>query len=141
MKPGNPRLRSGCVACVAPGLRRDALKGLAATGLLLLAAARPATAERMEGWPSRPVRLIVPYAPGGTTDIVARRYAEFLRTRLGQPVVVENRGGTATNIGTEAVARSAPGGNTLLLGSTSLASNLTYGPAIPGFDPSTRPLG
>lgn len=125
MKPGTPRLRDGRVACAAPGPRRDALKGLAATGLSLLAAARPAAAERMEDWPSRPVRLIVPYAPGGTTDIVARRYAEFLRTRVGQPVVVESRGGAATNIGTEVAARSAPDGYTLLLGSTSLASNPT----------------
>lgn len=119
-------------ATLAAGL---AWQGLAGT-------AQPAAAQRAEDWPSRSVRLIVPYPPGGTTDIVARRYAEFLRARIGQPVVVENRAGAATNIGTEAVVRSAPDGHTLLLGTTALASNPTYGPA-PGFDPMTAldPVG
>lgn len=121
--------------------RRALLTRRGALGAAAVAAAamdRPAAAQRADVWPSRPVRLIVPYPPGGTTDIVARRYADFLRARIGQPVVVENRAGATTNIGTEAAVRSAPDGYTLLLGTTALASNPAYGPA-PGFDP-TRAL-
>jgi tripartite-type tricarboxylate transporter receptor subunit TctC len=93
-------------------------------------------AEEARGWPQRPVRLVVPFAPGGTTDIIARQYVEFLRTRLGQPVVVENRGGASTNLGAEVVARAEPDGTTLLLGAGMLASNPVWGPK-PGFDPLT----
>jgi tripartite-type tricarboxylate transporter receptor subunit TctC len=100
--------------------------------LALLLAAGQASAA----WPDRPVRLVVPYAPGGTTDIVARHWADFLRGRLGQPVVVENRPGAATNIGTELVARAEPDGTTLLLGVGLLVSNPIWGPK-PALDPAT----
>ena len=84
---------------------------------LLLAAsafaARPAGAS--EPFPTRPLRLIVPYAPGGSTDLLARMVAERIAPGLGQPVVVENRPGGGAIIGSEAAARAAPDGHTLLM--------------------------
>src|SRR5215470_338408 len=74
-------------------------------------------------FPSNPVRLIVPVAAGGPTDIVARMLAEKLSTMWGQQVVVENKGGAGTNIGNEYVARSDPDGYTILFATASLAVN------------------
>ncbi|HEX2198885.1 MAG TPA: tripartite tricarboxylate transporter substrate binding protein [Burkholderiales bacterium] len=79
--------------------------------LLLLLAAGAAHAQ---SWPAKPVRFIVPYPPGGSTDLAARTVAERLTRSLGQQVVVENRGGAAGAIGTTEVARAAPDGYTLL---------------------------
>jgi tripartite-type tricarboxylate transporter receptor subunit TctC len=76
-------------------------------------------------YPTRPVRLIVGYAPGGATDIIARLIGQWLSERLGQPFIVENRTGAANNIATEAVANAAPDGYTLLLVNPANAINAT----------------
>eukprot|EP01034_Spumella_vulgaris_P041595 gene41594-biopygen35331 len=68
------------------------------------------------GWPNKPVRIIVPFAPGGTTDILARAMAPELGRAFGQPFIVENRAGAGGNVGAEAVAKSANDGYTLLMG-------------------------
>lgn len=81
-------------------------------------------------FPDKPVRLVVPFSPGGTNDIIGRILAEKMTPGLGQLMIVENRGGAATNIGTEFVARSVADGHTLLLGSSSSAANVTLYPQL-----------
>lgn len=82
-----------------------------------------AQSPSLQSYPARPVRLIVPFAPGGGTDIVARAIAQKLTERWGQQVVVDNRGGGGTVIGTELGAKAAADGYTLLMGTTTLAIN------------------
>jgi tripartite-type tricarboxylate transporter receptor subunit TctC len=77
-------------------------------------------------YPSRPVRMIVPFAPGGTSDILARLMGQWLSERLGQPFVIENRPGANSNIGTEAVVRAPSDGYTLLLVTAAAAINATF---------------
>ena len=90
--------------------RRHLLGGLA----LLPAAAGAQTA----GWPDRPLRLVVPFPAGTTTDTLGRLLGNFLSAQLGQPVVVENRSGAGGSVGAASVARSAPDGYTLILGTS-----------------------
>jgi len=102
------------------------------TALALLCLAAPAAAE---SYPSHPIRLIVPYTPGGITDIVARLVGQQLGERLGQTVVVDNRPGAGGTLAADLVAKSAPDGYTLLLGvnaTQSIAASLYAG--LP-FDP------
>src|SRR5882762_6465692 len=93
-----------------------------------------ATAVRAQSWPSQPVKIVVPYIPGGATDTAGRLLAEKLTPLLGQQVIVENRGGGNTIIGMELVAKSKPDGHTLLLGTTTLATNAALGLKQP-YDP------
>lgn len=96
---------------IRPYLHRRTLFGL--SGAVLAA---PAYAQT---WPTRPVRLVVPFPPGGPADAIGRILAEPLSEAWGQPVVIDNRGGAGGNIGADAVAKSAPDGQTLLLAASS----------------------
>ena len=98
--------------------------------LLLLCLAPAAMAQ---SYPSKPIRLIAPFAPGGALDLIARGVGAKLSDSLGQPVVVENKAGASGAIGSEAVAKSAPDGYTLLLGATT-----THG-INPAFNPKSLP--
>ena len=95
---------------------------LAAGAAALPVVSRIASAQ---AYPSRPVRLIVPVAPGGTSDITARSIGLWLSERLGQPFVIENRPGAGNNVGTEAVVRAPADGYTLLLCGVFDATNAT----------------
>jgi tripartite-type tricarboxylate transporter receptor subunit TctC len=103
-------------------LRRRNFLHLVAGAAALPAVSRTALAET---YPARPVRVIVPLAPGGATDVIARLIGQWLSERLGQPFVIENRPGGGTNVGTEAVVKSPPDGYTLLLASTPNTINAT----------------
>src|SRR5579862_6733932 len=96
-------------------------------GLALAAAALPAvsTAARAQAYPARPVKIIVPVAPGGALDITARLLGQWLSERLGQGFVIENRPGANTNLGIEVVTHAAPDGYTLLLIPASVTVNAT----------------
>ena len=104
------------------------------TALALLLALSFNLAQAQEAWPSRPVRFILPFPPGGGTDILGRLIAERLSASLGQPVVTENRGGAGGNVGAEAAARSAPDGYTIVLVAPSLAISPTLYSKI-NYDP------
>jgi len=103
------------------------------TMLASLGAALAAPPLRAQSWPSGPIRLIVPFAPGGTTDVMARLVGDRLGPRLGQPVIVENRAGAGATIGSALVAQAAPDGQTLVMSNIashgiapSLYRNLRY---------------
>ena len=117
-------------------LARLILAALALAGL----AAGPV---RAQAWPDKPIRIVVPYTPGGASDITARLLADRLSVRLGQPVTVDNRAGASGVIGTELVAKAQPDGHTLALVASShvvnkaLFNNLSYDP-IKGFAPISQ---
>lgn len=108
----------------AAGQYRALALRLFAAGILAIAA-MPGAGFAAQ-WPTKPIRLVIPYPPGGGTDIVARLLAEDLSKRLNQPVIVENRAGAGGRIGTEFVAHAAPDGYTLLFGT---GAELTIAPA------------
>jgi tripartite-type tricarboxylate transporter receptor subunit TctC len=104
---------------------------------LWLAASLICPPAQADEYPSRPIRLIVPYAPGGGADSVARIVAKRVGETIGQPIVIENRGGAGSILGTEMVQKAAPDGYTLLLGQSGPISinpavykDLRYDPRI-----------
>ena len=110
--------------------RRVVIAALGATPILPLLSQRALAA-----YPERPIHLIVPFAAGGNADIVGRITGDLISKALGQPVVVENRGGGGGSIGAEFVARAAPDGYTLLVGSNGPLTIDPFVHASPGYDP------
>lgn len=117
---------------------RTAIFAAVLAGLLGFAAQAPA-----QSFPTRPVRIIVPNPPGGTTDVLARLISADLGTRLGQPVVIENRAGASGTIGSDAVAKATPDGHMMVMGhaashatSPAMIKNLPYDP-VKDFAPVT----
>ncbi len=111
--------------------RRMALAALAGCAVL---AASPLRAA--DPWPSRPLKILVPYSAGSVTDVIVRRIAERLSARIGQPVVIDNRPGASGTIGLAAGLKAQPDGHTLIVGST---SNVSVSPALGirgAFDPA-----
>ena len=102
--------------------------------IAILSLAFVVNASGQDAWPTRPVRMILPFPPGGGTDILGRLIAERLSASIGQPVVTENRGGAGGNVGAEAAARSAPDGYTIVLVAPSLAISPTLYSKI-NYDP------
>jgi tripartite-type tricarboxylate transporter receptor subunit TctC len=115
-------------------MKTHARPGLAALFVALAALALPGAAFA-QSWPNKPIKIIVPYPPGGTSDILARSVGQKLTETLGQVVVVENKPGATGNIGADFVAKSPPDGYTLLLGDIgSLAISPSVTESLP-FDP------
>jgi tripartite-type tricarboxylate transporter receptor subunit TctC len=104
------------------------------TSVLLALAAPALAATKPSGYPTKPIRLIVPLAPAGSTDIVARIVAQKFNEAFGQPVIVDNRPGGGTTIGSNLVARAQPDGHTLLFASISLATTVPLYVSLP-YDP------
>jgi len=124
-------------------IQRRHLTGLALSVVLTAASVLPAAAQN---FPDKPVRLVVPFPPGGTADLSGRVLADALSKELGQPVVVENKGGAGGSVGARYVADAKADGYTLLLGTTStngtnsaVYKSLTYD-AVKNFTPITRIL-
>ena len=104
--------------------KRFGQRAMVAAAAVLLAAASAVVCA--QGYPSRPIRLIVPFGPGGGSDYVGRLVAQKLNEQMGQTVVVDNRTGAASLVGTEIALRAAPDGYTLFLGDSGLTINLAY---------------
>jgi len=141
-------MKSRCIACLA---------ALLATAGSAHAAQNAPADDAAPGYPARPIRLMVPFPPGGSNDIIGRYFAYYLTERFGKQVVVDNRAGADGIIGTEIVARSAPDGYNLLIVSAAYpvnaatrklpydphkafawAGSLGYGPSLLGAGPSLR---
>jgi tripartite-type tricarboxylate transporter receptor subunit TctC len=104
---------------------------MALTGLLLLAS----TVQAQPEFPTKPLRMVVPYPPGASTDSLGRIVAQKISASLGQPVVVDNKGGASGNIGSDFVAKSAPDGYTLMVGTDATHTANLFLTAAPTFHP------
>src|SRR5262245_39898270 len=105
------------------------LRALAAA--LAVIASAPTSASAAETYPSRPVRIIVPFSPGGPADLLDRIIGEKLHRSLGQPVVVLNKDGAGTILGVDMAAKAVPDGYTLLLGNVAMVINAASGKKLP----------
>ena len=112
-------------------IRLTHLRALAAA-CVLGAAAAPLPAAAQAAWPSKPIRLVVTFPPGGSSDIVARVIGPLLSERLGQPVVVENRPGAGATLGAAMVANAAPDGYTLMMSNTAPISSAATSSGVEG---------
>jgi tripartite-type tricarboxylate transporter receptor subunit TctC len=119
-------------------------RGALATAIVLAAVVTIAATVSIyaEAYPSRPITLVVPYPAGGGNDVIARLVAAKMSASLGQPIVIENRGGAGSTIGTRDVARATPDGNTLLIATSALAINPALYPDT-AYDPQKdfAPIG
>ena len=120
---------------IFPSNRRLALVGIAQVAILIIAFIGGGEALAQTAWPAKPVKIVVPFAPGGTTDLLARAMATELSKAFPQPVIVENRAGAGGNLGADVVAKSPADGYTLLMGTVgthginkSLYSKMPYDP-------------
>jgi tripartite-type tricarboxylate transporter receptor subunit TctC len=119
---------------------RFRLSGLVALGLFALAL--PAATARAQDYPTRPVRWVVPYPPGGTTDVLARLIGEYLSRKMGQQFFIDNRPGAGNNIGTDAVVKAAADGYTVLLVNPANGINASLYKSLPfNFIRDIAPVG
>src|SRR5690348_17107557 len=107
---------------------------------VLAFAAFASTAARAE-WPDRPIRWIVPFAPGGANDLIARAAADGVSKRIGQPVVIENKPGAGAVIGADYVAKAKPDGYTFLIGAAGVVTNSLIRKSMPYADDDLVPVG
>src|SRR6185369_8593653 len=117
----------------------DRTRRHAALAALLLVFAAP-LASRAD-WPDRPIRWVVPFAPGGANDLIARAAAEGVSKRLKQPIVIENKPGAGTLVSSDYVAKSNPDGYTFLIGSAGLITNSLLRKDMPYKDEDLVPVG
>src|SRR6266481_6553764 len=115
------------------GIAIRALAFCAAWALAGLCSAQPTSTGSGQAWPGKPIRFIAPFAPGGPVDIIGRLLGQKLTEPLGQQIIIDNRAGAGGNIGTAAVAKSAPDGYTALITSSAFAVNVTLSTAS-GYD-------
>src|SRR5215470_14219001 len=107
------------------------LKIARSTAFALTAAALLAASARAQPFPSKPLKIVVPFAAGGAVDVVARVVGQRVAEQVSQPVIVDNKPGGHANIGADFVAKSPPDGYTLLLGANGLAANMTLHKNLP----------
>jgi tripartite-type tricarboxylate transporter receptor subunit TctC len=122
-----------CAITPDPSRRRGCAALAAVCAALLLGLGAPHVLA--QAWPSKPIKIVVNFPPGGAADVIARAVAAPLQESLGQPVVVENRGGSGGNVGGDAVAKAAPDGYTLLMSSGGMVSVNPHIYARMSFDP------
>jgi len=111
-------------------LRSTFAFGAAALATLATAWVAPAPAQAQQAWPVKPIRMLIPWPPGGSNDVAGRIVAPRLAEALGQPVTIENRGGAAGTVGADVVARSEPDGYTIMLHSVTHLSNAALYPKL-----------
>src|SRR5262245_18561213 len=116
-------------------MMHDAMRRILAAAVILIGLAATPSLAQQAAWPDRAVTVLVPFAPGGSADILARAVAEHLTGAIGQPFVIDNRGGAGGNIAGAAAAKAAPDGYTLFFGSTGPTATNTLMYKSLTFDP------